>query len=151
LWLYHILEPETWYKVVARVNGVNSGALYIEENGNITGYNKITKPDGHTWKSFANLLINTFPEKTRDHYLPYMRKFLMWWRDRGYYEGIPDEIPNILEAKKAAPSWRRICKVLLRNDYWCKGLGFTQPASAGYKKYQKMKREEKKLKKANKK
>ncbi len=26
LWLYHILEPETWYKVVARVNGVNSGA-----------------------------------------------------------------------------------------------------------------------------
>jgi len=33
LWLYHILEPETWYKLIARVNGVNSGALYIQENG----------------------------------------------------------------------------------------------------------------------
>ena len=37
LWLYHIIEPDTWYKLVARVNGVNSGALYIQENGNMTG------------------------------------------------------------------------------------------------------------------
>jgi len=40
LWLYHILEPETWSKVVARVNGANGGALYIQETGNVTGYNK---------------------------------------------------------------------------------------------------------------
>ena len=44
LWLYHILEPDTWFKLVNRVNGANSGALYIQENGNMTGYNKITKP-----------------------------------------------------------------------------------------------------------
>jgi predicted phosphoadenosine phosphosulfate sulfurtransferase len=49
LWLYHILEPMTWYKLILRVNGVNSGTLYIQENGNMTGYNKITKPEGHTW------------------------------------------------------------------------------------------------------
>ena len=48
LWLYHLLEPETWFKLVARVNGANSGALYIEENGNVTGYQKITKPPGHS-------------------------------------------------------------------------------------------------------
>ncbi len=51
LWLYHILEPETWSKLVARVNGANSGALYVEERGNITGYDKISKPPNHTWKS----------------------------------------------------------------------------------------------------
>src|ERR1035438_5748559 len=42
LWLYHILEPETWFKLVARVNGANSGALYIEEKGNVTGYDHVS-------------------------------------------------------------------------------------------------------------
>jgi predicted phosphoadenosine phosphosulfate sulfurtransferase len=34
------------------------------------------------------------------------------------------------EAKRRAPSWRRICKVLLKNDYWCKGLSFSQTKKA---------------------
>ena len=25
------------------------------------------KPDGHTWKSFTNLLLKSLPKKTRDH------------------------------------------------------------------------------------
>ena len=58
LWLYHILEPETWFKLVARVNGANSGALYIQERGNINGYDKVTLPPNHTWESFTNMLLN---------------------------------------------------------------------------------------------
>ena len=38
-----------------------------------------------------------------------------------------------------------MCKVILRNDYWCKGLGQTQPRSAAYQKY----KEIKKARKAN--
>jgi predicted phosphoadenosine phosphosulfate sulfurtransferase len=38
-----------------------------------------------------------------------------------------------------APSWRRLCKVLLRNDWWCKGLGMTQPKSEAYQKYMQIK------------
>ena len=140
LWLYHILEPKTWYKVVARVNGVNSGSLYIQETGNVTGYNKITKPEGHTWKSFCNLLLGTLPKNTRDHYISKFRVFLKWWLARGYSSGIPDEAPPVLEAGRLAPSWRRMCKVLLRNDYWCKGLAFTQPKSAAYGRYLEMKK-----------
>lgn len=139
LWLFHILEPQTWYKVVARVNGVNSGALYIQETGNATGYNKITKPEGHTWKSFCNLLLSTLPEHTQEHYVTKFKTFLGWWKQRGYPDGIPDEAPSALEAGKIAPSWRRLCKVLLRNDYWCKGLAFTQPKSAAYGRYLEMK------------
>ena len=30
------------------------------------------------------------------------------------------------EAQRKVASWRRICKVLLKNDYWCKGLSFSQ-------------------------
>ena len=98
LWLYHILEPETWFKLIARVNGVNSGALYIRENGNITGYHKIVKPEHHTWESFCNLLLQTMPPKTRKHYLYRFKKFIWGWNQRGYKK-IPDEAPLELENK----------------------------------------------------
>lgn len=137
LWLYHILEPETWVRLVARVNGANSGALYIQESGNITGYHKVSKPDNHTWKSFCNLLLQTMPAKTREHYVFRFRKFLYGWKRRGYTI-IPDEAPPELEAKCWVPSWRRLCRVLLRNDYWCKGLGQSQPKSEAYQRFKQL-------------
>lgn len=140
LWLYHLIEPQTWAKVVARVNGANSGALYIEEAGNVTGYNKITLPPGHTWRSFCNLLLATMPEITREHYTKRFREWLAGWYRRGYRNGIPDAAPPELERKMWAPSWRRMCKVLLRNDWWCKGLGLQQPKSAAYGRYLEMKK-----------
>lgn len=139
LWLYHVLEPETWYKLIARVNGVNSGALYIQENGNINGYDKITRPPGHTWRSFCHLLLRTMPKKTREHYTARFKKFISSWNDRGYKE-IPDEAPPELESMCWVPSWRRLCKVLLRNDYWCKGLGQTQPKSDAYIAFKEMRK-----------
>ncbi len=140
LWLYHILEPATWYKVVSRVNGVNSGSLYIQESGNMTGYSKITKPENHTWKSFCNLLLASLPKNMQEHYIKKFKVFIKWWKERGYPDGLPEEAPPHLESQKLAPSWRRLCKVLLRNDYWCKGLAFTQPKSAAYGKYLEMKK-----------
>lgn len=141
LWLYHLIEPQTWGRVVARVNGANSGALYIEETGNVTGYNRITLPPGHTWRSFCNLLLATMPTVTRDHYVERFNDWILGWHKRGYRKGIPDYAPRELEKKYWAPSWRRMCKVILRNDWWCKGLGLTQPKSDAYKKYLEIKRE----------
>ena len=135
LWLFHLIEPETWARVVARVNGANSGAMYINETGNVNGYRKITKPAGQTGKSVATLLINSMPPKTQEHYKNKIYKFIKWWEERGYENGIPDEADIQLEAKKDVPSWRRICKSLLRNDYWCKGLSFTQQKSTAYEAY----------------
>ena len=142
LWLYQLLEPETWYKLIARVNGVNSGALYIQETGNITGYNKIYKPDNHSWRSFCKLLLRTMPEVTRNHYIERFTKFIAGWKRRGY-DKIPDEAPLELEKKYWAPSWRRLCKVLLRNDWWCKGLGMAQPKSEAYGKFIEIRKERK--------
>jgi predicted phosphoadenosine phosphosulfate sulfurtransferase len=135
LWLYHILEPQTWYRVVARVNGANGMALYVQETGNITGYDKVVLPPGHTYKSFCNLLLKTLPKVSRDNYVERFRGFLHGWKERGYLNGIPDHAPRVLENKHWAPSWRRLCKVILRNDWWCKGLGLTQPKSEAYGKY----------------
>lgn len=140
LWLYHILEAPTWYRLLIRVNGVNSGSLYIQEHGNINGYNKIHKPENHTYRSFCTLLLKTLPPKTRDHYLGRFKSFLKGWYARGYSAGIPDEAPVVLENAHWAPSYRRLCKVLLRNDWWCKGLGLTQPKSEAYGRYLEMKK-----------
>lgn len=136
LWLFHLIEPETWARVVARVNGANGGALYVKEWGNINGYRKVTRPPGHTWESFAKLLIHSMPPQMEEHYRNKILLHTRWWATRGYPKGIPDEADYAVEAKRLAPSWRRVCKSLLRNDYWCKGLGFTQHKSTGYRQYQ---------------
>jgi len=142
LWLYHILEPQTWYKLINRVSGVNSGALYTQETGNITGNNKISKPCNHTWESYTNFLLKSLPAKTRDHYRDRFVKFIAGWKQRGYLK-IPDEAPHDLEVKCWAPSWRRMCRCVLRNDYYCKGLGQAQPKSEAYGKFKDIKKLEK--------
>lgn len=142
LWLYHLLEPETWARVVARVNGANFGALYAQESGNILGNIKITKPEGHTWKSFVTLLLASLPPPTREHYENKIAVFLHWWRENGYNE-IPDFVDPRLEAGtdgERRPSWRRIAKVLLKNDYWCKGLSFSPTKTEAYGRYLKIMR-----------
>lgn len=129
LWLFQVIEPQTWGRVVARVNGANQGALYARESGNILGRLKVTRPEGHTWESFALLLLDSMPEPISEHFKNKIARFLYWWQERGYTDGIPDEAPTEDEAQRNAPSWRRICKALLRNDYWCKGLSFSQTQS----------------------
>ena len=141
LWLFQVIEPETWARVVARVNGANQGALYARQSGNILGRIKIDKPEGHTWQSFADVLLESMPPRTAEHYKDKLATFLHWWEERGYPNGIPDEGPAAEEAQRNVPSWRRICKVLLRNDYWCKGLSFSQQKSDGYRRYEKIMRE----------
>ena len=135
LWLFHLIEPETWARVVARVNGANSGALYVQEWGNINGYRRITKPVGHTWRSFAERLVASMPPHMERHYRDKILLFEKWWVARGYPNGMPDEAPYAIEAQRLAPSWRRVCKTLLRNDYWGKGLGFSQHKSDAYSRY----------------
>lgn len=138
LWLFHLIEPETWARVVARVNGANQGSLYAKESGNVLGNIKITKPEGHTWESFAELLLNSMPTKTQEHYRNKIAVFLKWYENKGYPFGIPDEADPKDEAAKKVPSWRRVCKTLLRNDYWCKGLSFSQTKSESYENYRKV-------------
>lgn len=153
LWLYHILEPETWAKLIARVNGANSGAEFVQYSGNVSGQIKITLPEGHTWESFARLILKSMPKPLADHYDDKICQFINWWHLKGswrdeegnlhlcggsYGQTIPDAAPTKLEASRKAPSWRRICKTLLRNDYWCKGLSFTQTDSHAYQRYKKL-------------
>jgi predicted phosphoadenosine phosphosulfate sulfurtransferase len=138
LWLYHILEPDTWYKLLNRVSGVNSGSLYIQEHGNINGYNDVTKPKGYNWEQYVNYLLKSLPGKMQTHYRERFQKFIVGWKKRGY-EKIPDQAPHDLEVKCWAPSWKRMARCILRNDFYCKGLGQTQPKSEAYEVYKAIK------------
>ncbi len=137
LWLYHVLEPETWARVVARVSGANSGALYALEKGNILGRLKVTKPDHLSWREFCRLLLDSMPAPLAEHYRNKIAVWCKWWLDnRGVgIDDIPDCAEPDREAAATVPSWRRIAKVLLRNDYWCKGLHFSQTKSGSYQTY----------------
>lgn len=135
LWMYQVIEPKTWAKMVFRVNGANNGNIYCNENGNILGNGKIKCPPGYTWESFSNYLLDTMPPKCAEHYKSKIAVYIKWYMDRGYADGIPDEADPDMEKKRDVPSWKRICRTLLRNDYWCKGLGFSPTKQSAYTQY----------------
>ena len=125
LYLFKILEPETWAKVVNRVEGANFGNRYTENDRTTLGNYKVNLPEGHTYESYAQFLLETMPPYLAEHYREKINKFIAWWDKEGV-KTIPDTADMKEEAKRKVPSWRRICKVLLKNDYWCKGLSFSQ-------------------------
>ena len=138
LWLYQVVEPEMWAKVSLRVAGANTGALYSQEKGAVMGNHHIALPAGHTYESFARHLLFTMPPATSRHYKDKVAVYLKWWAVRGYPDGIPDSVAIRLESAGKVPSWRRICRTFLRNDYWCKGLGFSPTKSSAYARYQEL-------------
>lgn len=149
--LYKTIEPHTWGKLVSRVNGVNFAGIY----GGTTamGWKSITKPEGHTWKSYCEFLLSTLDEKTRNHYLEKLNASMKWWREKGgslsdetigeltgeFEVGEPNnyspkktvrfsEYPDELDVTdfSSVPSWKRMCVCILKNDYFCKYMGFAQ-------------------------
>jgi len=135
LWLYHLLEPTSWGKLVCRVAGANQGALYAQERGSILGRFTVSKPNQYSWEEYCQILLNSLPPKTKNHMENKIAIFVKWWSERGYSRGIPDEADSKLESAKKVPSWRRVAKMLLKNDYWAKSLSFGPTKSESYERY----------------
>lgn len=135
LWLYHVLEPETWARMCERVSGAASGALYANESGAYFALRKrISKPAHHTWRSYAMFLLDVMPERTAEHYRNKIAVYLRWYQTRGFPDDIPDEQENDLGSRDI-PSWRRICKTLIKNDFWCRTLSFSPNKPRHYERY----------------
>ena len=136
LWLYHVLEPAKWALLCTRVSGANSGCLYASEKGDFYARRQLNKPEHLTWREYAIALLESIPETTAEHYRNKIAVYLHWYQTRGF----PDDIPDTQEkdtGSRDIPSWRRICKVLLTNDYWCRTLSFSPNKSESYKRYTK--------------
>jgi predicted phosphoadenosine phosphosulfate sulfurtransferase len=134
LWLYHVLEPETWARACRRVAGAASGARYARQVSDFYGYRTLSKPPAHDWKSYALFLLDSMPQRTAEHYRNKIAIYLRWYQSRGYPQDIPDEQPGDTGSKDI-PSWRRICKTLTTNDFWCRRLSFSPTRASNYENY----------------
>ncbi len=71
-----------------------------------------------------------FKNVSSDASLPLLAKY----QTRGFPDDIPDEQENDLGSRDI-PSWRRICKTLIKNDFWCRTLSFSPNKPRHYERY----------------
>ncbi|MFG3429563.1 DUF3440 domain-containing protein [Streptomyces californicus] len=80
--LYRVIEPETWAKLVGRVNGANFTAIYGGTSA--MGAKDIKLPEGHTWKTYAQFLLSTIEDdEIREGYLRKFRTSVKYWTVKG--------------------------------------------------------------------
>lgn len=79
--LYRVLEPETWIKLLGRVEGANFAAIYGKSKA--MGYRHITLPLGHTWESYTKFLLDTLPTRMRNNYVKKFRTSIEFWHNVG--------------------------------------------------------------------
>jgi predicted phosphoadenosine phosphosulfate sulfurtransferase len=96
LHLYQAIEPDTWGKMVGRVNGVNFASIY--GNSKAVGFRNISLPKGQSWKQYVNFLLKTLPKNTRDIYLKKFHTSKNYWLNKG--GALPLEVIEDLRKKK---------------------------------------------------
>ena len=150
--IYRVIDPDTWGRMISRVNGVNFACIY----GNTTamGWKNIKCPKGFTWKEYMYFLLDTLPQQAKENYLEKLNVSINFWRNRGGC--LSDEtIEKLRKAgvqftiapttsyrsnKKAVmmeyiddidiaefreiPSYKRMCICIMKNDHQCKYMGF---------------------------
>ena len=153
LGLYRVIDPHTWAKLCARVQGANFVATY----GKQLSYHSFKLPAGHTWKSFVKFLLATLPREVGENFKRrFIQSFRVWGRvGRGLPEDVIDELrkhgvrfkengktahgsktlnrvriqrfPDHLDMLHRHPSqvasWKRFAITILKNDHTCKYMG----------------------------
>lgn len=61
-----------------------------------------------------------------------INKYVETWREQGYPDDIPDEVPLVLMQQQLAPSYQAIAVAILKNDHALTSLGFSAPTSKWY-------------------
>lgn len=152
---YQVIEPDTWAKMINRVNGVNFASIYGGTKA--MAWKNIKLPDGMTWKKYLKFLLQTLPEETRKNYQKIFKTSIEFWAKRG---GVLDEktikelqdagIPLKIKGKtnyktdklavtfkqypddapvtefKTVPSYKRMCITIMKNDHTAKYMGFSR-------------------------
>jgi predicted phosphoadenosine phosphosulfate sulfurtransferase len=153
LGLYRVIDPHTWARLCARVQGANFIATY----GKQLGYKSLKLPPGHTWKSFVKFLLATLPKETAENFkMRFIQSFRLWGRvgrgvrdetikeleDAGvkfYINGttphggktlkrvvikrVPDHLDMLSVNNGTVTSWKRFAVTILKNDHTCKYMG----------------------------
>ncbi len=151
--LYRVIDPHTWAKLCARVQGANFVATY----GKQLGYKSFKLPEGHTWKSFVKFLLDTLPKEVSENFKTrFIQSFKYWGRvgrgltreiieelkehkipfrlngktahgsktlDRVIIKKVPDHLDMLSCHNSDVTSWKRFAITILKNDHTCKYMG----------------------------
>lgn len=152
---FKALEPNTWNKLLGRIDGVNTAGLY--GGTTLMGWKNITKPDNFTWREYVNFLINTYPADMREYFAKKFNTSIEFWKNKGgvihpeilkqldkngikyinhgpknpnsKYDVItfPDypDTPGDIMGFKDVPSYKRMAVALMKNDVTLKYMGFS--------------------------
>lgn len=153
LGLYRVIDPHTWAKLCARVQGANFIATY----GKQLSYRSFSLPSGHTWKSFVKFLLDTLPKEVSANFKSrFAQSFRVWRRvgrglpgtvvedlkrngvrhringktrhgrqtlDRVCVWPFPDHLDMLRCHNSQVASWKRFAVTILKNDHVCKYMG----------------------------
>lgn len=153
LGLYRVIDPHTWARLCARVQGANFVATY----GKQLGYKSLKLPPGHTWKSFVKFLLATLPKETAENFKRrFIQSFTFWGRvgrglkdktieelreagirfkingttphgsktlKRVRIQRFPDHLDMLSCHNGEVASWKRFAVTILKNDHVCKYMG----------------------------
>ena len=89
--LHKAIEPDTWSRLVGRVNGANFGAIYGATKA--VAYKKISLPKGHTWKSYCDFLLETLPDYIAKMFRKKFESTFKVWLEKGatvHVSSLPD-------------------------------------------------------------
>lgn len=151
--MYKVLNPNMWGKMIGRVEGVNTAALYGDTSA--YGWKDIKLPKNHSWQSYTDFLLGTLEESARDKYIKKFKKSIDFWLNYGgaVDEETKDELervkmpytnhgpkskmskkdvitleyyPDELDIKnwRVVGTYKRMAVAILKNDHTCKTLGF---------------------------
>lgn len=134
LYYWKIFEPDTFEKMLKRVEGVNFGSIYNHTNIN---RGKIKKPSNITWKEYLDILMAEIPENVRKNF---QEKFDITFRYHHLMYEIKEGLnPDfyILDSrkeekemiKKGYPSkyfivYEDFCNAIIKRDFVFKKYGF---------------------------
>lgn len=152
---YQVIEPDTWAKMLGRVNGVNFASIYGKTTA--MGWKGIKLPEGMTWKRYLRFLLSTLPKETRKEYQRIFKTSIEFWDKKGgalddetirelQEAGIPIEVKGKSKRSKtkkdvafheypddapvkefrSVPSYKRMCVTIMRNDHTAKYMGFAR-------------------------
>lgn len=134
---WRLVEPETWSRMVERVEGANFGCFYNKMNLN---RGRTKKPSGMTWEQYTRLLFDSLPPDARENYSYRFNVIFRWFKvysggklglDRWWFD-------TKKEAKLFASnrglsvayvgSWETMANFILKRDWMCKKYGFADSA-----------------------
>lgn len=119
------IEPQTWARMVLRVQGVNFGARHAAGELLAARGQIVRPPQYPTWKAYALAILASLPPELRAHYEGKIGVFLDWFKANRGWTDLNDVSEERYERAGTAGSWRNVCITLLKNDYWCQRLSFS--------------------------